>query len=92
MNEQPTARDMIELPNFFLFKIIVKDLELTGDRLMEMVRETLNRSLDSATFQTSPSRKGNYQSHSLKIHIQVYEEIEALYSMYGSLNGVVMTL
>jgi len=92
MNQKPDARDLIELPAFFLFKIIVKDPELTSARLMEMARARLNRELDGARTQTAPSRKGNYQSHSLTIYIEVYEEIEALYQMYSDLEGVVMTL
>lgn len=88
----PTARDMIELPGPYLFKVIVNPQILDEAALVALTEKTLERSLIKSTITSRPSKNGKYQSYSLNLHIEIYEEIEALYKVYSSHEAVVWAL
>lgn len=82
MSEQPTARDMIELPGPFRFKVIVRPDCITESALLGLTRETLGRDAGEIKVSTNPSKGGKYLGYTLEVHILKYEEIEALYQAY----------
>lgn len=88
----PTARDMIKLPGPYLFKVIVNPELLDEAALLALTEKTLERPLVKSTVTSRPSKKGNYHSYSLNLHIEIYEEIEALYKVYSSHEAVVWAL
>ena len=91
MNTTPTARDMIELPDNYLFKIIFRGP--TGNQvILDVVNNHLGRPIGKHTLTSRPSGKGNYISFSLTLWIEKYEEIEALYLAFQALDDVVMVM
>lgn len=91
MSETPTARDMIELPGPFAFKVIVKSLTFDAVCLGSLISETIQRDHRSKVV-TRPSKNGRFHAHTVTIHIEVYEEIEALYTVFQAREEVVMVL
>ena len=91
MSQTPTAREMIELPGLFTFKVIMKQ-RIEDDHFLEHTAGVLGRELAGADLRGRPSGKGNYHAFTLTIHIEVYEEIESLYMSYQQMDGVVMVL
>lgn len=89
---QPTAKDMIELPGPFTFKVFVKPGMVSGGQLQTLASDKLGRFIQCEAKGTNHSRTGKYTAHTLVIHIEAYEEIETLYLAFKSLDGVVMTL
>lgn len=92
MNQRTDPRDLIDLPGSFTFKVIVRPDVLDGEDLLAMIDTTLDREVKQPEITSTPSRKGNYRSYSLAVHIEVYEEIEALYATFRAHEAVVFTL
>jgi len=88
----PKARDMIELPGPFTFKVFVRPEKVGAEQLQKVAKAELDRPVRYDSKGTNKSRNGKYTAHTLEIHIETYEEIEALYVAFKSLDGVVMTL
>lgn len=91
MSDTPTARDMIELPGPFLFKIVVKPDLVTEAALLDITRQSLGRNMHHQITHRL-SKGGKYIAYSLTLHIEVYEEIEALYQAYGEQAGILWVL
>ena len=92
MNQIPQTRDMIPLPDFFSFKVIVKGEGLNENEFLALAQQELARPLGSPELSIRPSRKGNYRAYSLKLFIEAYEEIETLYLAFRNLPDVLMVL
>ncbi len=91
MTATPTARELIELPGSFTFKVIMKR-KISDQWFLEHTETHLGRPLAEPELRGRPSSKGNYHAYTLTIHIEVYEEIETLYLSYQNLEEVVMVL
>ena len=88
----PTARDMIELPGRYTFKVFVKPEMVSAEQLHQLVESALGRPILGGPTGANDSRTGKYTAHTLEIYMETYEEIEALYLAFKTLDGVVMTL
>lgn len=88
----PSAKDLIELPGPFTFKIFSHPDAFTQTFLNTAANETLSREIRVLEFRVVVSSKGNYKAHTLTLHIHHYAEIELLYQTFKSLPGVVMML
>ena len=92
MNSIPTARDFIELPGFYLFKVIVKPEMVTVEELIAWTEHALGRRIDETGITSVASRNGGYRSYTLNLHMETYEEIEAVYATYRNREGVMYVL
>ena len=89
---QPSARDMIELPGPFSFKVFVRPDELDEQGFLLLTARHLGRALDRYALSARASEKGTYLCYTLRLHIEVYEEIEGLYDGYRDHEAVVYVL
>lgn len=94
MTDKPTPdpKDLIELPGPFTFKIFVKPDEVTDAQILELASHVLGRQQEPSTLSKNTSRTGKYEAYTLTAQIEVFEEIESLYSALRKQPGVVMTL
>lgn len=83
MNEPKTARDLIELPGPFRFKVIVKPDLADQQVLSTLTEEVLGRAPQNLKITSNDSKGGKYRAYTLAMHIEVYEEIEALFKAYN---------
>ena len=88
----PTAKDFIELPGSFTFKVFVRPNQIDGDQLLKIAQQHLGRSLQTVEVTKNTSKGGKYEAYSLRLHMETYEEIETLYGAFKKQPGVVMTL
>ncbi|MDJ0837307.1 MAG: DUF493 family protein [Acidobacteriota bacterium] len=89
---QPTAKEMIELPGPFSFKVFVKPDLMSRSHFLDFSRTHLGRDLGRHDLSERTSGKGTYICYTLNLHIEVYEEIEALYSAYTDHEAIVYVL
>lgn len=86
---QPTFRDMVELPGPFTFKIIVNPTGIDQDGLTAALAEAAGRSLEFQSVTVRPSKNGKYQSYTVAVQIEVFEEIERIYAWFKASEHVV---
>jgi len=89
---KPTARDMIELPGPFSFKVFVRPEKLDEDGFLALAERFLGREVVCYDLEARASGKGNYVCYTLRMHIDVYEEIEGLYAGFREHEAVVYVL
>jgi len=88
----PVARDMIELPGLFSFKVFVKPDQLDREGFLQLSRDLLGREMAQVQLSERASGKGTYLCFTLSFRIEVYEEIETLYGGYREHEAVVYIL
>ena len=82
-------RELVELPAIYTYKVIG---ELEATQVMDVVNQTLTRDTRNPELTTRPSKKGNFQAHTLKIFLLDHEELAALYQAFQKLPGARMVL
>ena len=90
--KRPDPRELVELPDFYHFKVIVKPELMDEAGFLKVMDDTLDRDPGKVKLQSRPSKKGNYLSYTLRVFIQQFEEIEAIYEAYRKQPAVVMVL
>ncbi|CAM2006668.1 DUF493 domain-containing protein [Acanthopleuribacter pedis] len=86
---QPTFRDMVELPGPFTFKIIVNPEGINQSGLTHALSEAAGRTLDFQSITHRPSKNGKYLAYTVAVHIEVFEEIEAVYAWFSASEHVI---
>ncbi len=92
MNLRPNFRDLVELPDDYLFKIIVHPDKVDEARIFQTTSHALMRDLGAPELTARPSREGKYRAYSLKIRLETHEELEGLYRAYRAVDGVILVL
>lgn len=90
--EKTQAKDLIDLPGPFIFKVFAKPDLFSEANLLKTAATVLKQANPQHTLRKNQSRKGTYEAYTLELQIEVYEQIEALYQAFKQQQGVVMVL
>lgn len=90
--DKQQLEELVDLPDYFIFKIIVDRSDLDLDHFINLAAKALGRAPDVTKKHTRASRGGKYQAHTLHIYVNNMDEIEAVYSAYRGERGVTMVL
>jgi putative lipoic acid-binding regulatory protein len=90
MSTPPRFEDLLEFPNFFVFRVIGAPGSAAGDGYLRCLRELLLR--DAAVVGVQASAQGHYEVFRVSARVDSAAELRAAYAALGALPGVKMVL
>jgi putative lipoic acid-binding regulatory protein len=90
MSPSPRFEELLEFPNFFVFRVIGAPGSAAGEEYLRCLRDFLSR--DAVVVGVQASAQGHYEVFRVKARVDSAEELRAAYAALSALPGVKMVL
>lgn len=90
MTEKQSPQDLLEFPCHYQFKAVGKAGESFQQAVVAAISQHVTVAIDSV--RSNPSGKGNYQSVSVLVTLQNYQQLASIYAEMRKVDGLKMLL